>query len=64
MLYQTRKPSMPRRLAARLPGLFASTLALLQRQFADTQYLDGLRDVELEELGLRRTPERDYRPFV
>jgi hypothetical protein len=64
MLYQTHKPSMPRRLAARFLGLFASTLALLQQQFADTQYLDGLRDVELEELGLRRTPKRDYRPFV
>jgi hypothetical protein len=39
-------------------------LAALQRQFADTQYLEGLRDTELEELGLHRTPERDYRPFI
>ncbi len=60
MLYRNRKPSTLRR----LQSLAASMLAALQRQFADTQYLQGLRDTELEELGLRRTPERDYRPFV
>ncbi len=64
MLYRNRKPSLLRRLAASLQGLAASMLAALQRQFADTQYLEGLRDTELEELGLHRTPERDYRPFI
>ncbi len=63
MLYRNRKPSTLRRLTARLLGLAGSMLTLLQRQYADTQYLEGLRDSELEDLGLRRTPERDYRPF-
>ena len=64
MLYQTRKSSIARQLAARLLGAVVSALASLPKQFADTQYLEGLRESELEDLGLRRTPERDYRPFV
>jgi hypothetical protein len=64
MLYQTRKTSTARRLAAGLLGLLASAFAALPKRFADTEYLEGLRESELEDLGLRRTPERDYRPFV
>lgn len=37
--------------------------ALMTRR-ADLEYLDGKRPEELEELGLRRTEDRDYRPFV
>ena len=64
MLYRTRKSSIARRLAARLLGAVTSALAVFSRQYADTSYLEGMRDAELEDLGLRRTPERDYRPVV
>ena len=44
-------------------AVVTGTLASLLRSRADTAYLEGLRADELEDLGLRRGEDGQYRPF-
>jgi hypothetical protein len=64
MLYRTRRSDALRYVAARLLGAVLTVVASLKKQSADRRQLDGLRNSELEELGLRRTDQRDYRTFL
>lgn len=60
MLYQP----LPRtRIFYRALGLVAGWLAGLVQSRQDGAYLEGLRDSELEDLGLRRDSDQRYRPF-
>jgi hypothetical protein len=61
MLY---KPTTRESIAERFLRSIIFAFAALRRQHADTRYLEGLRPSELEELGLRRTDERDFRTFL
>jgi uncharacterized protein YjiS (DUF1127 family) len=63
MLYQPRPKirhaSWLRRLFLTVAGAWAS----LFRARGDVMYLDGMRQDELEDLGLRRAHNGSYRPF-
>ena len=60
MLFQP-VPRTP--LARRMLAVVTGTLASLLRSRADAAYLEGLRADELEDLGLRRGEDGQYRPF-
>jgi hypothetical protein len=64
MLYRTRRANALRHIASRLLGPLLRAVAALRKQLADTRHLDGLRPAELEELGLRRAYEREYRTLL
>ena len=64
MLYQ---PATTGKRKFRPAHLWTAVLAILDvllARRADREYLDGMRPQELEDLGMRRTDVRDYRPFV
>ena len=64
MLYQPTKTGKPEFRPARVWASVLSIFGTLMARQADLEYLDGMRPEELEELGLRRTEDRDYRPFI
>ena len=61
MLYRPLEPT-PRRasMATRLAAAIGRFFAALRSRHADTAYIDGLREDEVAELGLRRHDERDF----
>lgn len=60
MLFQ---PAPRTSFVKRMLAFVAGTLASLLRSHADTGYLGGLRPDELEDLGLRRSEDGNYRFF-
>jgi uncharacterized protein YjiS (DUF1127 family) len=60
MLYRPIEAAPRPQLTTRIWSALATALAGIGRQRADTQYLDSLSRRDLEDLGLRRSCDRDY----
>lgn len=63
MLYQPKPRTTAATLARRALGAIIGVLACVARTHSDDAYLDGMRDRELQDLGLRRGDDGGYRPF-
>lgn len=64
MLYQPPRPHIRAANGFRLLlAAAAGALASFSTRRRDLMYLDGMRPGELEDLGLRRSEDRSYRPF-
>lgn len=62
MLYQP-KTRTAAKFAAHVLGAITGLFAGIARTHSDGAYLDGMRNSELEDLGLRRNDDGGYRMF-
>ena len=63
MLYQPKPRTTAAALAKNVLGAIAGMFAGIVRNRSDGAYLDGLRNSELEDLGLRRRDDGGYGMF-
>lgn len=63
MLYQPKPRTTAAMLAKNLLGAIAGMFAGIGRNHSDGAYLDGMRNSELEDLGLRRRDDGGYGMF-
>ncbi len=63
MLYQPKTSTAAATLAAHVLGAITCLFAGIGRTHSDGAYLDGMRNSELEDLGLRRNDDGGYRMF-
>ena len=63
MLYQPKSRTTAATLARHVLGAITGLFAGIARTHSDGAYLDGMRNSELEDLGLRRHDDGGYRMF-
>ena len=63
MLYQPKPRTTAATFARHVLGAITGLLAGIGRTHADGAYLDGMRNSELEDLGLRRRDDGGYGMF-
>jgi hypothetical protein len=63
MLYQPKSRTTAAMFARAVLGAIVGAFSGITRSQSDAAYLDGMRDSELEDLGLRRRDDGGYRTF-